>query len=236
MQAIRFVLVEPSHAGNIGAAARALKNMGLRELVLVRPAAHLSDEARARAAGADDVLEAARVHASLDEALADCQLVIGTSARNRRIEWPALSPREAAARLLQEAAPTRPVALVFGRERTGLTNEEIDRCQAYVTIPTDPAFPSLNLAATVQIMAYELALADNAHPRRRSEWQPASQAEMRRLYEHLNTVLVELEFLDPANPRKLMRRLMRLFNRAELEQNEANILRGILTAVQRRNT
>lgn len=236
MQAIRFVLVEPSHAGNIGAAARALKNMGLRELALVRPAAHLSAEARARAAGADDVLEAARVYASLDEALAECPLVIGTSARDRRIEWPALSPREAAARAVAAATPACPVAMVFGRERTGLTNEELDRCQAYVTVPTDPAFPSLNLAATVQIMAYEVALAQGVHTRRRSEWQPATHAEMRRLYEHLQTVLVELEFLDPANPRKLMRRLMRLFNRAELDQNEVNILRGILTAVQRRNT
>lgn len=236
MQAIRFVLVEPSHAGNIGAAARALKNMGLHELVLVQPAPFRNDEAHARAAGADDVLANARVYATLDEALADCQLVIGTSARNRRIEWPALSPRDAAARLVAEAAPTRPVALVFGRERTGLTNDELDRCQAYVTIPTDPNFSSLNLAAAVQIMAYELALARNAHPRRREEWQPASQAEVRRMYEHLFAVLVEIEFLDPANPRKLMRRLMRLFNRAELEQNEVNILRGILTAVQRRNT
>lgn len=236
MQAIRFVLVEPSHAGNIGAAARALKNMGLRELVLVQPTPFMTDEAYARAAGADDVLANAQVHATLDDALADCQLVIGTSARDRRIEWPALSPREAAARLLAEATPARPVALVFGRERTGLTNAELDRCQAYVTIPTDPSFASLNLAAAVQIMAYELAVARNAHPRQRSEWVPASQLEIRRLYEHLYTVLVELEFLDPTNPRKLMRRLMRMFNRAELEQNEVNILRGILTAVQRRNT
>ena len=235
---IRIVLVATSHAGNIGAAARAMKTMGLSRLVLVAPQSFPDPEATARAVGAENILQAAQVTASLDEAIRDCQLVIGTSARSRRIAWPTLSPDAAAARTLGEAA-THEVAILFGRERTGLTNEELDRCHALVHIPTDPEFSSLNLAAAVQIVAYELrrampATTDLPGPVTDALGEPlASAAEVQRFYEHLERVMTETGFLDPENPKLLMRRLMRLYNRAQLTTNEVNILRGILTAVRR---
>jgi TrmH family RNA methyltransferase len=170
--------------------------------------------------------------------LADCQLVIGTSARDRRIPWPMLAPDEAAGRLVQEAA-AKEVAVLFGRERTGLTNDELDRCQLLVNIPTDPDFASLNLAAAVQVMAYEIRRAGLREPTRPRDTaamlgEPlANAADLQRFYEHLEATMVEIGFLDPANPRLLMRRLVRLFNRVELTTNEVNILRGILTAVSR---
>lgn len=233
---IRFVLVGTSHAGNIGACARAMKTMGLRRLVLVAPQQFPDPEATARAVGAEDVLADAVVCADLDEAIADCQLVVGTSARGRRIPWPQLAPDEAAERLVGAGHDQR-VAVLFGRERTGLTNDELDRCQLLVNIPTDPDFSSLNLAAAAQVMAYELRRAFLRSPRgpQGSEdmlGEPlASVADIQRFYEHLERVLIETGFLDPANPRLLMRRLTRLFNRVELTTNEVNILRGILTSV-----
>jgi len=236
---IRIVLVAPSHGGNIGGSARAMKNMGLRQLALVKPQDFPGDEAIARAAGAEDVLVDARVCDTLEEAIADCQLVIGTSARDRRIPWPHLSPEEGARRLVA-ASQTQQVALLFGRERTGLTNDELDRCQALVTIPTNPGFASLNLACAVQVLAYEIhcaGLVMSQLPEAQSELlgEPAAaQADVDRFYQHLEQVLVETGFLDPQNPRLLMRRLMRLFNRVELTTNEVNILRGILTAVRQR--
>jgi TrmH family RNA methyltransferase len=235
---IRIVLVATSHAGNIGAAVRAMKTMGLARLVLVAPLNFPDAEATARAVGAEDLLQTAQVCASLDEAIRDCSFVIGTSARSRRIAWPTLAPDAAAARVLQEAE-TNEVAILFGRERTGLTNEELDRCQALVHIPTDPDFSSLNLAAAVQIVAYELrrsllGATVSLKPAEESLGEPlASAAEVQRFYEHLEQVMTETGFLDPENPKLLMRRLMRLYNRARLSTNEVNILRGILTAVQR---
>lgn len=235
---IRIVLVATSHAGNIGAAARAMKTMGLSRLVLVAPQSFPDPEATARSVGAENILQAAQVAASLDEAIRDCQLVIGTSARSRRIAWPTLSPDAAATRALGEAA-THEVAILFGRERTGLTNEELDRCHALVHIPTDPEFSSLNLAAAVQIVAYELRRAmltttDLPGPVTDALGETlASAAEVQRFYEHLEQVMTETGFLDPENPKLLMRRLMRLYNRAHLTANEVNILRGILTAVRR---
>lgn len=233
---IRIVLVRPTHPGNIGAAARALKNMGLADLRLVAPAAALDHpEARARAAAAADRLAQIRIHATLEEALADCRLVIGTSARSRHIEWPALDPVEAARRLVDAAALGWPSALVFGPERTGLTNAELDRCHFVVTIPTDAAYPSLNLAAAVQIMAYEIHRAGvPAAPSAASAHAPAEHAYLQAFYAHLEEVMVQVGFLDPANPRRIMRKLVRLFNRAQPDRDELDILRGILTAVQRR--
>lgn len=234
---IRIVLSHPTHAGNVGGAARAMKNMGLTHLHLIAPTPdYQGDVARARSAGAEDVLEQARVWPDIDTALADCALVIGTTARERAIAWPALSVRDAVQALLS-AAPGS-AALLFGQERSGLTNDELDRCTFVVTIPSDPKFASLNLASAVQIMAYELyrAISEPAEkdaPVRASE-PLATDAELQALYQHLEQVLIEIAFLDPANPRKLMRRLMRLFNRARLDKNEMNILRGILTAVQQR--
>lgn len=239
LERIRIVLVAPSHGGNIGGCARAMKNMGLRHLVLVAPQDYPGDEARARAAGAEDVLDGARLCASLEEAIADCQLVIGTSARERRIPWPLLAPDEAARRAVV-ASTGQQVAIVFGRERIGLTNDELDRCQALVTIPTDPDFASLNLACAVQVVAYEIyraQLAAAGAPERSGDplGEPAAgQGDIERFYQHLEQVLIETGFLDPQNPRLLMRRLMRLFNRVDLTVNEVNILRGILTSVQER--
>lgn len=231
---IRLILVRPTHPGNIGAAARAMKNMSLENLYLVDPSRFPSPEATARAAGAEELLARARVCATLDQAVADCHLVIGTSARARHIEWPTLDPRACAAKLVADAA-AGPVALLFGQERMGLTNIELDRCQALVQIPANPAYPSLNLASAVQILAYELFQASVSEKTAAGPvvWVPATRHEMEQYYRHLEEVLVAIEFLDPANPRLLMRRLVRLFNRANPDQNEVNILRGILTAVQR---
>jgi TrmH family RNA methyltransferase len=234
LDAIRIVLSRPTHPGNIGAAARAMKNMGLRQLALVAAEKFPHPEATALAADAEDVLQTARQCLTLNEAIGDCALVIGTSARNRRIDWPALNPRECARRLIAASAHG-PVALLFGQERTGLTNEELDRCQYVVTIPTSSAYSSLNLAAAVQILGYEIFAAtvagEDGHDGERE--QPLATAEeVQRFYEHLEQVLVQTGFLDPANPRLLMRRLARLFGRVELDRNEINILRGILTSVQ----
>jgi TrmH family RNA methyltransferase len=234
---LRIVLVRPTHPGNVGATARAMKNMSLRNLYLVEPENFPSAQASDRAVGADDLLRNASICASLDEALVGCHLVIGTSARQRRIEWPALDP-ESCARRLVEGAQSGPVALLFGQERMGLLNAELDRCHYVVTIPADKEYSSLNLACAVQILAYEIyramhsgttAMAGGADVR---EGRPVSADEMQRFYRHLEDVLQQIEFLDPENPRLLMRRLMRLFNRAGPDHNEMNILRGILTAVQ----
>jgi len=235
---IRIVLVATSHAGNIGACARAMKAMGLSQLVLVNPVRFPDPEATARSVGAEDVLTRASVFDSLDAALADSQYVIGTSARNRRIPWPLLLPEEAARRAVQ-AASVSEVSVLFGRERTGLTNDELDRCHALVNIPTDPGFSSLNLAAAVQVVAYELRRAALAVPASAGTGDPAAMlgerlatdAEVQGFLQHLEQLLIDTEFLDPENPRLLMRRLARLFNRVELTANEVNILRGILAAV-----
>lgn len=239
--AVRIVLVETSHPGNIGAAARAMKTMCLTDLVLVNPSEFPHPDAAARASGAVDLLERARVTATLDEALAGCVLVAGTSARRRGIGPPELAPRECAARLAAGALQ-QDVALVFGRERTGLTNEELGRCHILVNIPANPEYSSLNLASAVQVLAYELMLARAAAPAAsEAGTRLATADEMERFYEHLEQAALETGFLDPANPKHLMRRLRRLFNRAQPDQNEINILRGLLAALQgergrRRNT
>ncbi len=236
---IRIVLVEPSHGGNIGGCARAMKNMGLTHLVLVAPQEFPGAEASARAAGADDVLVQAEVCATLDEAIANCQLVVGCSARARRIAWPMLDPSQAAQKLV-EAAADREVAVLFGRERTGLTNDELDRCQILVNIPANPEFSSLNLACAVQVIAYELRRAgtvDRAAATGMAEMlgEPlATSAEVQQFYLHLEQVMIETGFLNPDNPRLLMRRIMRLYNRVEMTANEVNILRGILTSFKQK--
>ncbi len=228
---IRIVLVNPTHPGNIGAAARAMKTMGLARLYLVTPEHFPHAEASARAAGADDVLASAVVCDTLDAALEGCVLVFGASARRRRLEWPERTPRQAA----EEAREcTGEVAFVFGREHSGLSNTELSRCNGLVHIPCDPGFSSLNLAAAVQVIAYELRVAALESPAARDGIeQPADAAAIERLYAHLEETLVTIGFLDPANPRKLMQRLRRLFGRVRLEENEVNILRGVLTQVQK---
>ncbi len=230
---IRIVLVGTTHPGNIGAVARAMKNMGLSDLALVEPRYFPHDEATARASGADDLLENASVHDTLTEAVADCVYVIGTSARSRAINWPCLDAKDAAARILEESAKGT-VAAVFGPEKTGLLNEDMDLCDSLLTIPTDPVFSSLNLAMAVQVVTYELRAArTEKKPEFESDTPPATSAEMEHFYEHLERVLTEVRFLDPENPRHLMRRLRRLFIRANPDKNEVNILRGILAAVER---
>lgn len=230
---IRFVLVATRHPGNIGAAARAMKTMGLTELALVAPEAFPHAEATARASGADDLLAGARVVPTLAEAVADCGLVFATSARTRAAYyWPGYTPREAAPRLLAAAA-TGAAAVVFGTERTGLTNEELELCGAVIQIPADPAFESLNLAQAVQVIAYELRCARELPPARPQRPVPlAPSAELARLRAHLDEVLREVDFTDRTGGAHLSRRIARIFGRAELDQHEVNILRGLLAAVQ----
>ena len=230
---VRIVLVQTSHPGNIGAVARAMKNMCLDQLVLVRPAQFPSADATARASGADDLLARARCCNTLEEAVAECGLVIGASARLRSLPWPEYDPR-ACAQQVHEASSHTPVALVFGREQSGLTNDELERCHALVHIPSNPDYSSLNLAQAVQVIAYEVYMAQQD-----GEWQgsppespPCSAAEMERFFAHLEQTVTELGFYDPANPRQLLRRLRRLFQRVHPDNNEMNILRGILSAAQ----
>jgi tRNA (cytidine32/uridine32-2'-O)-methyltransferase len=230
---IRIVLIETSHPGNIGASARAMKNMGLERLYLVAPKSYPNADATARASGADDILAAARVCATLDEALTGCGLVLGLSARLRSLAWPQIDARECGRLTVCESGHTE-VALVFGREHSGLTNAELDRCQYLVHIPSNPDYGSLNLGAAVQVVAYEVAMAlreQGGALVTATSAAPATAEDMERFYAHLQEVLLAIGFLDPQHPRHLMRRLRRLFNRAQPEPTEVNILRGILTAV-----
>ena len=236
---IRIVLVETSHPGNIGAAARAMKNMFLEHLVLVSPQNFPDPEgkSRAMASGADDVLAGVRIVETLDEAIADCSFVVGASARLRAIPWPMLHPRECAEQIAAVSAENK-VALVFGREDRGLTNEELERCNALVHIPANPAYNSLNIAAAVQVLSYEINMAaflagEGEQPKLEFYDHPRATAdEMEGLYQHFESALIKLGFYDPANPRQLMRRLRRLFNRAMLDKMEVNILRGILSTAE----
>ena len=231
---VRVVLINTTHPGNIGATARAMKVMGLTSLHLVTPKIYPHAEATAMASGADDLLQHAVVHDSLDSALAGCPLVLGTSARLRSLPMPMYDARRAARQALQESA-SHEVAILFGRERYGLTNEEMQRCQFLVNIPSNPDYSSLNLAQAVQILAYELRVAamgrsDFEVPP--ADWEPVDDQQMERLFEHLEQTLLDIRFLNPAQPRKLMMRLRRLFKRARPDQTEINILRGILKASQ----
>jgi TrmH family RNA methyltransferase len=232
---VRIVLVGTTHPGNIGAVARAMKNMGLSDLTLVEPRHFPHKDATARASGAVDVLDNTVVAESLAEAVKDCVYTVGASARSRTINWPTLEPRECAARLIQEGQ-AGPVAAVFGPEKYGLTNEHLDLCDALLTIPTNPDFASLNLGMAVQVLTYELRAAgvDREQPEYEPDAPLATSADMELFYEHLENVLTDIDFLNPDNPRHLMRRLRRLFVRARPDQNEVNILRGILTAVDRK--
>lgn len=228
---IRVVLVATRHPGNIGSAARAMRNMGLTDLALVDPHRFPDPEATALASGADSILENATVHATLVDAIADCEHVIATTARVRYVSIPFSEPRECVARLAAGQHPGK-VAIVFGRERTGLTNEELDHCREAVAIPTDPQFGSMNLAAAVQIMAYELRLAAGARIPEMPEHQPVPQGQMEHFFDHLEKVLIATTFVDPAAPRFIMRRMRRMFGRAAPDSHEINILRGILTSVE----
>ena len=232
---IRIVLVEPSHPGNIGAVARAMKNMALRELVLVKPKQFPDPEATARASGADDLLARARVVETVEEALAGCGYVTATTSRDRDQNFRVLDVRAAAQRLVLEAR-SAPVAVLFGAERTGLLNEHLEAAHAIIRIPANREYLSLNIAMAVQLVAYELFRAFEepvvADPR---SAPLASPVEMERLYTHLSQVMDEVGFRDRTQSgTNLMNRIRRFMQRAELDENEVNILRGFLTSVQKR--
>ena len=242
LENIRIVLVHTSHPGNIGATARAMKNMGLGKLTLVRPKQHPSLEAYSRAAGADDVLAAAVVVDSLAEAIADCVWVAGTSARSRTVKWQVFEPRACAAQCLQHSNEGE-VAIVFGRESSGLTNEELEQCHALVHIPANPDYSSLNVAAAVQILSYECRLAalaggglatpPTSRGSKHRDDVAASVAQLDDMYRHLQDTLEHIDFFGTNNPDIVMRRLRGLFNRARVSRREVAILRGIFSAAQK---
>jgi len=225
---VKVVLVEPSHPGNIGGAARALKTMGLHRLAVVNPRRFPDPQAEWRAAGAQDVLEHVQVAGDLESVIAESHWVVGTSTRARRIPWPALSARELASEICSQTPETQ-VAILFGREASGLNNDELHRCNCHVQIPANPIYPSLNLAMAVQVVCYELYQATQGAATR-SSWDRtlASQRQLDGFFEHLEGVLIASGFLDPGNPGQTMTRLRRLFLRVQLDDTEAQMLRGIL--------
>ena len=229
---LRVVLVETSHPGNLGAVARAMKVMGLADLVLVNPKCEIDDEARARASGAVDVLEAARRCDSLDAALADTVLAVACTSRRRDLPHPAFTPRQAAPDMLQ-LAQTGPVAVVFGSETFGLSNEQLMKCRWLVNIPTNPEYASLNLGAAVQVLAYELRSGAEDAVLALPAFEPASHAAQEGLLVELEQALVAVGFHDPANPKRLLPRLRRFFAKAGLEKEEVAIWRGIVAAMKK---
>jgi tRNA (cytidine32/uridine32-2'-O)-methyltransferase len=235
---IRIVLVNTSHPGNIGGVARAMKNMGLTRLYLVAPRDYPSEQAQWRAASAMDILDSAVVVPTLEDAIGDCQFVVGSSARERRIPWPLLEARQCAERIAT-ASSQEQVAVLFGREDRGLTNEELQVCNLHLNIPTSDTYSSLNLAMAVQVVAYELhmlrASPSDVPASAQENWDTpfSSQDNMERFYAHLEETLIDIEFLDPTAPRQLMSRLRRLYSRVRLDEMELNILRGILTETQK---
>ncbi|MCG6211861.1 tRNA (cytosine(32)/uridine(32)-2'-O)-methyltransferase TrmJ [Vibrio furnissii] len=233
---VKVVLVGTSHSGNIGSAARAMKVMGLKQMVLVDPQCEVDAQAIALAAGASDIALNAQIVDTLDSAIADCGLVVGTSARSRTLEWPMLDPRECGEKFAVEGEQ-HPVAIVFGRERTGLTNDELQKCHYHVSIPANPEYSSLNLAMAVQTLCYEIRVAHLN--RQQSQFPTMSEAayprhnELELFYTHLEKVLVQTQFISEEKPGQVMNKLRRLFSRARPEEQELNILRGVLTAVEK---
>ncbi len=242
LENIRIVLVNTTHPGNIGAAARAMKNMGLKQLYLVKPKIWPAEEAVWRSGHALDVLDNAVVTQTLDEALEGAGFVVGTSARERAIPWPLLNPRETSHKAIEEAAH-HDVAIVFGREDRGLTNDELQKCHLHLNIPTNDEYSSLNLAQAVQVVAYECrmtavgddlpSIKESGGDRRDWDIKAASSAAMEHFYKHLEQTLIDIDFLDPDQPRQTMTRLRRLFGRQRLDEMELQMLRGILRNVGR---
>ena len=234
---IRVVLVNTSHTGNIGSAARAMKTMGLTELYLVDPVEKPDGKAHALAAGATDIVANATIVETLEDAISDCGLVVGTSARSRTLPWPMLNPRECGQKMIKEASQY-PVALVFGRENSGLTNEELQLCHFHVCIPANPEYSSLNLAMAVQTLAYEVRMAylasQEAEQQEAEKEQYPRVDDLERFYVHLEETLKETGFIIKQHPGIVMTKLRRLFNRARPEETELNILRGILASIQKR--
>ena len=234
---IRIVLIQTSHPGNIGSAARAMKTMGLSDLCLVQPKRFPDPEANTMSSNADDILENATVTETLQEAIADCHVVIGTSARfERNIRWDTFDPRRCGEFVGESLAETKKVAIVFGRERTGLTNEELSMCQHLVHIPTNPDYSSLNVASAVQILSYECRMGakDIKVDNHDLNEETVSAEAMEGYYQHLEKALIEVEFLDPENPKYLMPRLRRLYGRLQITKSELSLLRGMTSAFQGR--
>jgi TrmH family RNA methyltransferase len=229
---VRIVLIDPSHPGNIGSVARAMKNMAVTDLVLVRPRSFPHAESNALAAGADDILENARVVSTVSEAIADCGFVAGTTSRQRSYYWEFMTPRDVAARINELPAENR-TALLFGSEKYGLATDDLQYCNVLVRIPANPDYCSLNLAMSVQLLTYELFMTREKPRSHMQLEQPlATAGDVEHFYQHLNEVLNEIDFADRTG--HLLERLRRLFNRAQMDRNELNILRGILSAVQGR--
>lgn len=234
---IKIVLVETTHPGNIGGVARAMKNMNMDNLCLVAPKIFPSADATSRASGADDILSRANVYPTLQEAVADCQLVIGASARSRTISWPEITPRECAEKVIINE-PGNNVAILFGREHSGLKNHELDLCHFLMHIPCNSHFSSLNIAAAVQIVCYELFIAAGVttEPKMiigdQGENPLATTAQMDLFYDHFYQTLIDIGFMHPDKSKTIMRRLRRIFNRTNLDSKEVDILRGILRMAQ----
>ncbi len=229
---IRIILVNPSHPGNIGAAARAMKTMGLENLYLVKPKSFPNVNATAMAAGADDILANAIVTSTLAEALIGAKIVFGTSARERALSLKTYNPKNAA-KLIATERKTNNIAILFGRENNGLTNEELAMCNYHIHIPTDPNFSSLNVAQAVQLITYEIRSAENLdNITLSSKEELATTEEIQNLYQHLQQALTEIKFLNPSNEKRIMPKLKRLFNRAQLEELEVGILHGILNNIK----
>ncbi len=235
LKAVRVVLIQTSHSGNLGQTARAMKNMGLSDLVLVDPQAEINGQAISMASGADDLLENARVVKDLPSAIADCVVVFGTSARSRQLPWPALTPREMAHHMIQQPSSS-PMAVVFGPEQSGMTNEALSLCHYHVHIPTSETFSSLNLSQAVQVIVYEImaswqASADLAAPVNVNNEPAARGAQLHALMDTMTQMMTHSGFLDPKQPKKLLFRLRRLMMRSNLRETEVNILLGFLTSI-----
>jgi tRNA (cytidine32/uridine32-2'-O)-methyltransferase len=235
LSSVKVVLVGTTHPGNIGATARAMKNMGILNLALVAPKEFPSDVATYRSKAAKDVLETAHVFNDLESAVADCELVIGTSARGRTVPWPILSPKEAAEEV-SNASLDNKVAIIFGREDRGLTNEELGLCNLHVHIPTDPEYSSLNLAQAVQILVYEIRISILDAKEGQEYWdvELANNKQTELLIEHMDELMQEVEFYDVDNPRKLLLRIRRFFKRSKIDVMEANIFRGLFATIQKK--
>lgn len=229
---VKVILVGTTHPGNIGSVARAMKTMGLSDLVLVDPQTEINDKSHALAAGAKDLLESVTIVSTLEDAVKDCGLVIGTSARSRTLPWPMLDPRQSGEKLINEASNYQ-VALVFGRENSGLSNDELQLCQYHVCIPANPEYSSLNLAMAVQTLCYEVRMAALAGNVEVIEQDYPQSENLEGFYRHLEDTLNDIGFIIKAHPGQVMAKLRRLYNRARPETVELNILRGILTATQR---
>jgi len=236
LNSVKVVLVGTTHPGNIGATARAMKNMGILDLALVEPKEFPSDVATFRSKAAKDILEKASVHKSLAEAISECELVVGTSARERTVPWPVLNPKEAAQEM-HKSSQNGKVAIVFGREDRGLTNEELGLCNFHVHIPSDPEYSSLNLSQAVQILAYEIRLSylqDQNVNKDYWDVELANNEQTERLINHMDELMQEVDFYDVENPRKLLVRVRRFFKRSKIDVMEANIFRGLFATIQKK--